>query len=395
MKDVVIIADFLGPLDGTYNSRFMYLADMLTKDNNVEIITSDFSHSKKEYFGQNIERHSYPIRMLHEGSYPKNVCFKRFYGHYIWGKNVKKYLEKRKKPDVVYCAVPTLMASHMASKYCKKNNIRFVIDIQDLWPEAFKMVFNVPMLSDIVFFPFVYLANAIYKNADAICAVSDTYLNRAIKVNKKNCHVSTVYLGTELSTFDKNASRELILNKKREEIWVAYCGTLGASYDLKVVIDALHILNNKNVQFIIMGDGPRKNEFEEYAKIKNINTAFMGRLSYDVMCSLLSKCDIAVNPITHMAAQSIINKHADYAAAGLPVINTQECVEYKNLIDKYNMGLNCENSNPKELSGLINELIIDVNKRVKMGENSRKCAIECFDRKKTYNSLVDCIIENN
>ena len=42
------------------------------------------------------------------------------------------------------------------------------------------------------------------------------------------------------------------------------------------------------------------------------------------MVGMLGVCDIAVNSISKGAAQSIINKHGDYAAAGLPVVNTQE-----------------------------------------------------------------------
>ena len=76
----------------------------------------------------------------------------------------------------------------------------------------------------------------------------------------------------------------------------------------------------------------------------NINADFLGRLKYNEMCGILKKCDITVNPISHGAAQSIINKHADYATSGLPVINTQENQEYRDLVDKYQMGFNCRNN---------------------------------------------------
>ena len=40
-------------------------------------------------------------------------------------------------------------------------------------------------------------------------------------------------------------------------------------------------------------------------------------MSYEDMVQTLVQCDIAVNPIIKGAAQSIINKVGDYAAAGL------------------------------------------------------------------------------
>lgn len=395
MKDIVILADFLGPLDGTFNSRFLYLADMLAKDNSVEIITSDFHHGTNRYFNNTIEKHEYPITMLHEGAYSKNICLRRFYGHYIWGRNVRKYFRNRKKPDVVFCAIPTLKASYEAAKYCEKNGIRFVIDIQDLWPEAFQMVFNIPILSDIVFAPFKYLANGIYRRADAICAVSDTYCRRAMEVNNKCNETTTVFLGTELATFDKYAAENPILVKEEKEVWIAYCGTLGASYDLTVVIDALHILNNENTKFVVMGDGPRRTEFEEYAKEKGVNAIFTGRLQYDHMCSLLCACDITVNPIMHMAAQSIINKHADYAASGLPVLNTQENIEYRKLVEEFKMGFNCNNNDPNDLAEKLRLLIFDRGLRKSMGENARRCAEERFDRATIYQLLEEQILTDS
>jgi len=50
------------------------------------------------------------------------------------------------------------------------------------------------------------------------------------------------------------------------------------------------------------------------------------------MVGLLCACQIAINPIKSKSAGSIINKVGDYAAAGLPVINSQENEEYRRLI---------------------------------------------------------------
>ena len=386
--DILILADFLGPLDGTFNSRFLYLGDMLAKEHEVEIVTSDFDHGAKAYIDYEIEKHDFKITMLHEGAYPTNVCLQRFYGHYVWGRNVRKYLAGRKKPDVIFCAIPTLMASYEAAKYCEKNGIRFVIDIQDLWPEAFQMVFNIPVVSQVIFAPFTFLANGIYKRADGICGVSDTYCERALKVNKKCKKGTTVFLGTELDTFDQYAAGTPIIPDKEGEVRLAYCGTLGASYDLTCVIDAIEKLNDPSLHFVVMGDGPKKEEFENRAKEKKINATFTGRLQYEAMCCLLSHCDIPINPIMHLAAQSIINKHADYAASGLPVISTQESEEYRKLVEDYDMGFNCENGNIGELADKLATLIKDPQLRKRMGKNARKCASEKFDRKRTYKHLI-------
>lgn len=404
VMDIVIIADFCGKLDRSGNGRFVYLADLLYKEHDVEIITSDFIHGSKTYFESKPQGYPYQITMLHESGYPKNVCLRRFYSHFIWGKNVKKYLVKRKKPDVIYCAVPTLQASYEAAKYCEKNNVRFIIDIQDLWPEAFQMVFRVPVLSNMIFAPFKWLADGIYKRADEIVAVSHTYVERALSVNKYNAVGHTVYLGTRLETFDANIQENLrtiftevnLTEKTKDEIWLGYCGSLGDSYDINCVICALKELKNRTItppKFIVMGDGYKRQQFEDFAKENDVDSVFTGRLPYEKMCALLRMCDITVNPIVGSSAASIINKHGDYAASGRPVINTQESQEYRNLIDTYHMGLNCDNGNSGDMADKLEILLKDKALCLEMGRNARCCAEECFDRKNSYNKIIELIEE--
>lgn len=397
MKDILIIAHFCSDFDGKGNNRFNYLADLLTHYQcNVELVTTDFSHSKKkkrEKVGIDLP---YRVTMIREPGYKKNVSIKRFYSHYIMGGNLKKYLLKRDKPDIIYCAVPSLDVAKVAAEYAKKNNIRFIIDIQDLWPEAFKMVFNLPVISNIVFYPMKKTADYIYEEADEIIAVSKTYSDRAIAVSKKCKNTHVIYLGTDLKEFDLLSKNNRIGNKPKEEIWLAYIGTLGYSYGITCVIDALSILKNKgisNIKFIVMGDGPLKSKFERYAKEKDVYCEFTGRLNYGKMAGVLSSCDIAVNPIRQGAAQSIINKHGDYAAAGLPVLNTQECLEYRNLVEEYNMGLNCENNNPNDLADKL--LLLYNNERLRniMGQNSRRLAEKKFDRGTTYIQIINIMLK--
>lgn len=395
MKDIVIIANFCRDFSETDNGRFMYLCKELSKMNKVEIITSDFGHSAKKHKQPLNHRWPFDITFLHEPGYKKNISLKRFYSHYMWGKEIEKYLNKRKKPDVIYCAVPSLTGPLKAARYCENNSVKFIIDVQDLWPEAFKLAFNVPVISDIIFAPFNAYVNGIYKRADEICAVSRTYAERAKSVNNKCSDTHVVFLGTELSTFDRYV-RENPVEKPKDELWLGYCGTLGASYDITIAIDALAILKQRGItppKFIVLGDGERKAEFEKHAKELGVECLFTGRLPYEEMCGWLVACDIAVNPIMHNAAQSIINKHGDFAASGIPVLNTQECKEYRELVKEYKMGFNCRNGDAEGLADRLQLLIEDEQLRFKMGKNARRCAEEKFDRQNSYKEIIHAIKE--
>ena len=109
--DIVIISEFSESFSKTDNDRFLYLARMLSENHETEFITSSFRHSTKKKRTEPEDRQPFKITFLDEPGYPRNICLQRFRSHRIWGKNVLRYLKERKKPDAVYCAMPSLTAA--------------------------------------------------------------------------------------------------------------------------------------------------------------------------------------------------------------------------------------------------------------------------------------------
>ncbi len=386
--DIVIISEFSESFSQGDNDRFLYLARMLSEHHDVEMVTSVFRHSMKSRRTEPEASWPFQITFLEEPGYPRNICLQRFRSHRIWGRNVLKYLESRKKPDAVYCAVPSLTGPNLVGKYCEKNKIRFIIDVQDLWPEAFRMALNIPVVSSVIFAPFTVLADGIYRRADAVCAVSESYRSRALQVNRKGTAGCAVYLGAELETFDRCAA-EHPMKRENGEILLGYAGTLGTSYDLPIVFNAMRKLQRADLRMIIVGDGPLMDEFRKQAE--GLNVTFTGRLPYEQMCGILKACDLVVNPIVGLSVATIINKHGDYAACGRPVLNTQNSREYRELVEEYRMGFNCRNGDEADLAEKLEELLNNPALREEMGRNARRCAEEKFDRRKTYRELETVI----
>lgn len=394
-KDVLIVAPFTQLPGEAGNGRFHYIAQKLDKEKlDVELVTTDFSHRKKAHRNVSTEalaQADYHVTLIHEPGYKRNISVQRYFSHYIMGRNLREYLKDRKKPDVIYCAVPPPSIAKVVARYAKRNSIPFIIDIQDIWPDAYKMFFDKPIISDVLFYPVKKAANYVYATADQIVAVSQTYADRALMINKKCDEAKVVFLGTELETFDEMAIKYAVDTSDKNELWLAYVGTLSHSYDIPCVVDALSILKAKNVtniKFVVIGDGPLRSRFEQYAADKDVWVEFTGRLDYGEMVGLLSACDIAVNPIVRGSGGSIINKHGDYAAAGLPVLNTQESPEYRALVDEWQMGLNCVNGDSADLAEKLHELIENVAVRNKLASNSRVLAEERFDRAQTYDIIL-------
>lgn len=394
--DIVIVANFTRALDGERENRFSYLADVFAqRGHDVELVITDFSHVLKAPRPDPLyEKYPFKITICHEPGYKKNVSPQRLYSHYIWGRNVLKYLEGRHTPDVVYAAVPSLTAAAKTATYCHKNGIKFVTDVQDLWPEAFQMAVPNSILQK-AFFPMQWQANRSYQEADLAIAVSETYVNRTLSVNRKGAKGLSVYLGNNGELFDSGVGKYKI-ERIGNEVILCYIGTMSESYDIPCVLDALkHIKDNHlsfvPIRFVLIGAGSLQEKFMHYAATTYPEAEFLGRKPYTEMAGLLSSCDIAVNPIVKGSAASIINKVGDYALAGIPVVNTQESLEYRALLEEYKCGINCSCGDAMAVADAIVKLASDAGMRKSMGIASRKLAEEKFDRRKTYEKILDAV----
>lgn len=393
-KDVMLIVNYWHFEQEKASSRYRSFANILCEKYDLEVVTSTFCHltkKQRDVDSLSLEKLPYKMTLQFEKGYKKNIGLDRISSYRQFGRNVQKYLEKRKKPDLIIVSVPSLGVADRVTKYANKNKIPVIVDIQDLWPEAFKMALSIPIISDLLFYPMKKQADRIYARADKIMAVSDTYVARGLRCNDKDREGLSIYIGSD-SKLIAEKTNDINVNKPQNEFWVGYVGALGHSYDIESVIKAIKILEAqdiKNIKFIVMGDGVLKSHFEQIAKDVGVNVEFTGLLEYGKMMKTLSCCDIAVNPIIGKSVSSIINKVADYVAAGVPVINTQNSEEYRQLLEKYNAGINVENGNISALAQAIAKLYTDDLLRKIMSENSTKMYDERFDRQKSYPRLIE------
>ncbi|MBO7149887.1 MAG: glycosyltransferase family 4 protein [Clostridia bacterium] len=395
-KDIMLIVNYWHFEQEKASSRYRSFANVLCQNYDLEVVTSTFCHltkKQRDLESLSIDKLPYKMTLQYEKGYKKNISLKRISSYNQFGKNVEKYLFNRKKPDLIIVSVPSLGVADRVTKYANKNKIPVIVDIQDLWPEAFKMALSIPVISDILFYSMKRQADRIYSRADKIMAVSDTYVARGLKCNNKDKTGLSIYIGSDSKLIVEKMKNIEVL-KPENEFWIGYVGALGHSYDIESVIRAIKILqkqNIKNIKFIVMGEGVLRTHFEQVAKDCGINAEFTGLLEYGKMMATLSKCDVAVNPIVGKSVSSIINKVSDYAMSGMAVINTQNSPEYRELIDEYQAGINVENGNVEAVARAIMQLYQDRKLLSQMQSNSKRLGEEKFDRNKTYLKIIDII----
>ena len=386
-------------------TRFSFLSEMLVRNGyEVDLITTDFQHWDKKHRDTNhpsYKNQPYNIKFIHEPGYSKNLDLKRIKSHAVAARKLREFLEQHgDKYNLIYAEIPPNDVARCACEFANTHQIPFIVDINDLWPEAMKMAVNIPILSDIAFAPFSRDARYVYNHITAAVGTSDEYTNRATLDSTHEYEKLTVYVGNNLDEFYHGAKTDAAKVKKpQDEFWVIYAGTLGASYDIKTLITASKLCNSrldstkdsKKVVVKILGDGPDLNKLECYSKDINAPVEFIGYTPYDEMAAYLCASDITVNSLKKDAAQSIVTKIGDYLASGKPMINTGSSPEFCNKVISDGFGLNVSAENAEALSECILSLYHSPETCAKMGSIAREIAKKQFDRNHSYTKIVDLI----
>lgn len=400
MKKIAVITMGVR-LDGEPGyTRFRYLCEFLTEAGyEVDLITTTFQHwEKAQRDVEKIKKADYPfgLKFIYEPGYKRNVDLRRVRSHRIAAKNLTAMLEKEGNYDLLYAEIPPNDVALACAQYAQKKGIPFVADVNDLWPEAMRMVLDVPVISSLLFYPLQRDAEKVYSLVSGVIGTSDEYRDRPFKNQKRNVPKATVYVGNEIAVFDKGAQEnDMAVVKSPTEFWVTYAGTIGTSYDIRTMVlagEELAKRGKQNIKVKILGGGPLKDELETLARDRKIdNVEFVGYAPYDKMAAYLKKSDILVNSFVRKAPQSIVTKIGDYLAAGKAMINTCMSPEFRNKVETDGFGVNIEPEDVKILADAIEDLYKDEEKRLEMGKKARRIAEEQFDRPKSYKKIEEII----
>lgn len=322
---ITIVAPYCSLPSEPHFNRFWYLAELLSAEHDVLLVTSNFRHYDKSFRrpedAEAAGKGRLKVLLLNESGYVKNVSPARVKSHHVFVKDFEKWLEKQQpgSTDVVFSAYPLIATNILLGKHKARLGYKLVIDVQDVWPESFSSV--VPLLKKIPhrLLPFSGKADRAYRCADGLAAVSQTYLERALEANPLPPEkTAVVYIGADFDKLSAAPAKHFGDGKIR----FFYLGTLSFSYDVETVCKGVRKLvgEGEDVELHIMGGGPDLEKLKQYA---DDSIKFYGFVPYAEMMGIAKGCDIAVNPIHSYAMQSITNKLSDYMALGKPILNSQ------------------------------------------------------------------------
>ncbi len=386
------------PVDDSHNlMRTGRLASCLENNHKVEWITSSFFHQRKDFFDipQNyIDKSSnYTIRFFNGCSYKKNISLLRLLNHFQTALNFFIYtIKTKKKPDIIICSFPTIELTFSSYLLSVIFNIPLIIDIRDKWPELFYINkgYFIKKIIKFFIFPYYYLSAISIRKATIVTGVSSEYLRWASKYfNIHKNLANPIEIGYEYNLKPRNNNKEYVSNN----IIFWFFGTLGITYNLKNIINAIQSLPKKDksiIKLIISGDGA------ELKNLMNINVdyniEFTGWINQKEKIFYGENSHIGILSYAQNAPQGLPNKLFDYMSFELPVLSSLdgECMRF---IRKYDIGWSYDVTNPKCLITEIKDIINNKNRYLKKLKNIQRIKFN-FDETRTrkkWENLIDKI----
>lgn len=281
----------------------------------------------------------------------------------------KEYLKTEELPEVIIASSPHPLTMIAGIKIAKRYKIPCICEIRDLWPEA---IFYGSKVTEKSLIGRLLMRGErwIYKHADALIFTKEgdtDYLKERAWTTDQGGDIDLAkcfYInnGVDYNLYQRNIVENVIEDKdiEDESFKIIYAGAIRPVNNVENIIEAAKLLSGeKEIKFLIYGDGNQRATLEQRVKNEKINNViFKGYVENRYLAYILSKG--SVNLLNYSAQKynwsrgNSSNKLFEYMASGRPIISTVK-TGYS-IIQKYNCGIELEDSSPKGLANAIRSL---------------------------------------
>ncbi len=352
-------------------------------------VTVISSHNKPGYEVKNVDGitvHYLPVSYDNKfGKRKRIMAFLRYMWHSL---NLALDLPRH---DLVFATSTPLTVGITAVILKWVQNIPFVFEVRDLWPEA-------PIQLGYIRTPFLRwvlrkLEKLIYYKSAAVIALSPG-IAVGIKKVAPEAQISMLPNMADCDFFQPAPKPHYYHNIDiADKMVVSYAGALGRANKVDFLLDAALACKNAGLNealFFIAGTGAQEKMLRERAQKQELtNVHFFGSLDHFQVRELLNASDAtytSFDTLTVLQTNSP-NKFFDSLAAGkVCLVNTHGWL--KNLVEEHRCGLYCNPLDPNSALSALKLLIEDRILFKEFQENARLLAERGFSREKITSQVV-------
>lgn len=339
--NILLINHYAGSPEMGMEFRPYYFArEWVKMGHKVDIIAADYSHLrrknpdvKKDFQSETIDGINYHwiITNEYEGNGVQRAITMFKFVWKLW-KNAK-WINKTFNPDIVICSstypLDTFAGQRIRNKSRKK--IALVHELHDVWPATLIEIGNMPK-----YHPFILLMqiaeNSAYKNSNYIISLAQYTEEHVRKHGMKGDKFKCIPLGIDINEWNQQEKleeyHEKIIEtlKDKGNFIVGYFGGHALSNALDILLKSAVICKQKqkNVKFVLVGNGVEKEKLISYAKDNSLdNVIFLPPINKNEIPELLNLFDCIYigtlkSPLYRFGL--CMNKMVDAMMSGKPIL---------------------------------------------------------------------------
>ena len=261
-------------------------------------------------------------------------------------------------------------SSFWTVKAAKLKGIKIIAMLQDVWPDN-AVQSHLISQGSLLYRYFEMWQRYVYKNADRIICISDDMKKFIVSKNVSAEKIDVIYnWGYSDNVVEipwENNKFVEKYNLKKDKFYAIYAGNIGNMQNVEIVVNAAKELqNHEDIQFLIIGEGVRKEAIEKMAQgLKNVTMLPMQ--PNEIATHIYSAAGVNIIPLVPGGTKTAMPSKTGVAlSCGQPVIFCFDSSErFIKVVEKSKAGAVV---NPKDAPALATEILKLVTKENKVKE---------------------------
>ena len=302
-----------------------------------------------------------------------------------------------RRPDVVIATSPQFLTGLSGLWLSRLFRRPFVFEVRDLWPKSIVAVgalkANSPLVRGLEM-----LERALYRSADRIVTVTDSFVNEIAAEGIDRRKLSVVKNGVDLDLFRPGPKDNEIRERLglRGKFVSTYIGTHGMAHGLGTILDvAARLRNNDKFVFLLIGEGAEKRMLQARADTEKLtNVRFLDQQPRETIPAFIAASDLCLVLLRSngLFKTVIPSKIFEFFGSGRPLALGVEG-EAKALVEASGGGVAFPPQDASRLEAVLLELAADPDWLARMGLAGRAYVEANFSRTALARRYLDILAE--
>jgi len=400
---VTFLTQYFPPEIGAAQTRLGELAERLSEAGDQVTVVTPFPNYptgviQAGYTGKrSMEEWMGPVRIIRTWTYAtrNKGFFRRILSHLSFSFSAYMALRQIGHTDVFYVQSPPLFVGIAALGMSRLKRVPFVFNVSDIWPQS---AIELGALRNRMAIRLAeMLERHLYRRATRVTVATPGILERLAARGVPRDKLVLLTNGVDTDVFrpdrpTRDVAQRLGLDGHRIFL---YAGTHGLSQGLDVVLDAAKLTQDREVLFVLVGEGANKDALVEKARNEGIeNVMFLPNQPKSDMPGLLNIAYASIIPLRRLDLfkAALPSKMFESMAVGKPVVAAL-WGEGAELVRTAQCGVVVEPGDAAAMHQAIADLAADPGRARAMGERGREYVVLYFDRKRIAARLHEVLLE--